>query len=82
MLRSLASGLNKYSFSSFKAAQKSLLGVSAAEQSSATGYQKVDEKPAEVQITKLPNGIRVVTESTVIPSTVQLGLYLDVGTRN
>lgn len=61
MLRFLTKSVNKYSFSSFKTAQKSLLGVSASEQSSATGHQKIDEKTADIQITKLPNGIRVVT---------------------
>lgn len=61
MLRFFTNSVNKYSFSSFKAAQKSLLGVSASQQSSVTGHQKIDEKSAEIQITKLPNGIRVVT---------------------
>lgn len=82
MFRSLASSFNRASFSAFKSAQKSLLGVSAAEQSAATGHQRFDEKQAEVRITKLPNGVRVLTESTTVPSTVQLGVYLDVGTRD
>ena len=82
MFRSLNFALNKAAFSSFKSAQRSLLGVSAAEQSAATGHQKYDEKPADVRITKLPSGVRVLTESTTLPSTVQLGVYLDVGTRD
>lgn len=83
MLRSIISGVNKAAFSSsFKNAQKSLLGTSSADQSSHSGFQKYDEKLPEVNITKLPNGIRVITESTTIPSTVQLGLYIDVGARD
>jgi len=37
---------------------------------------------AEVQTTKLSNGITVVTESSAFPSQVDLGILLNVGTRD
>ena len=34
------------------------------------------------QVTKLANGVTVLTESTTVPSNVQLGVLVDVGTRD
>lgn len=32
--------------------------------------------------TKLPSGITVLTESVIVPSTVQIGVFMNVGTRD
>jgi len=39
-------------------------------------------QPANYEITKLKNGITVLTESQVFPNVVDLGILLDVGTRD
>lgn len=39
-------------------------------------------QPATYQVTKLSNGIRVLTESVSVPSTVHLGVFVDYGSRD
>jgi len=40
------------------------------------------QQPANYEITKLKNGITVLTESQVFPNVVDMGILLDVGTRD
>ena len=47
----------------------------------------VEEIPCTPQVptysfTKLPSGIKVLTESAAVPANVQIGIFLDVGTRD
>ncbi len=34
------------------------------------------------QVTKLPSGVSVLTESVTVPSNVHIGIHIDVGTRD
>lgn len=43
---------------------------------------EVQGAPARYSATKLSNGVTVLTESTTVPSNVQLGILLNVGTRD
>jgi predicted Zn-dependent peptidase len=40
------------------------------------------DEPAKLQVSTLPNGVRILTESTVFPSTVTLGVSIGAGTRD
>lgn len=44
--------------------------------------QVVEDVAAKYEVTKLANGITVITESQTFPSQVDLGILLDVGTRD
>ncbi|EGR30646.1 processing peptidase, putative [Ichthyophthirius multifiliis] len=44
--------------------------------------ETIDELPLQYQQTKLQNGITVVTEQQTFPSQVDVGILLDVGTRD
>lgn len=43
---------------------------------------ETDEKPSQIQLTSLPNGVRILTESTVFPSAVTLAVHLNSGPRD
>lgn len=41
-----------------------------------------DNQPAEVQVTKLSNGIQILTETTPFPTSVHMGVVINAGTRD
>lgn len=45
-------------------------------------HVEVQTSAPKYQVTKLANGVTVLTESATVPSNVQLGILLDVGTRD
>lgn len=52
-----------------------------------SGVQGVEPKIANLaqstySFTKLPSGITVLTESVYVPANVQMGVFIDMGTRD
>lgn len=45
-------------------------------------HVEVQGSEPKYSVTKLANGVTVLTESTTVPSNVQLGILVDVGTRD
>jgi predicted Zn-dependent peptidase len=45
-------------------------------------HVEVQSAEPKYQVTKLANGVTVLTESTTVPANVQLGILVDVGTRD
>lgn len=39
-------------------------------------------KAPSYEVTKLPNGVTVMTESVIVPSTAHIGIFVDAGTRD
>jgi processing peptidase subunit beta len=44
--------------------------------------QFIEDKAPTYNLTTLPNGVRILTESTIFPHSVNMGILLDCGTRD
>jgi hypothetical protein len=71
----------RFGFSLFASANEALIRASIHLPLS-TEARTSTSQPLQYNVTKLDNGIRVLTESVSIPSTVHLGIFVDYGSRD
>ena len=58
--------------------------ISSSMHSPVEGVEPIIANPStpSYAFTKLPSGITVLTESVCVPSNVQMGIFIDMGTRD